>query len=127
MSASSDVEILGLKRMLMSVRSKVVEGYTLADGMSEFPHVFDDLYRSMVAAGEKSGHLDQVLNRLADYTEQRQHMRSQTHGETHSYHQQGYSLQQLLNEPTLTYVLNVVFHTAQPPPSKFVSFCAIKA
>lgn len=31
----------------------------------------------MVAAGEKSGHLDQVLNRLADYTEQRQHMRSQ--------------------------------------------------
>ena len=66
-----------LKRMLMSVRSKVVEGYTLADGLSEFPHVFDDLYRAMVAAGEKSGHLDQVLNRLADYTEQRQHMRSQ--------------------------------------------------
>ncbi|MEL7478303.1 MAG: type II secretion system F family protein, partial [Pseudomonadota bacterium] len=66
-----------LKRMLMSVRSKVVEGYTLADGMSEFPHVFDNLYRAMVAAGEKSGHLDEVLNRLADYTEQRQHMRSQ--------------------------------------------------
>ena len=59
-----------LKRMLMAVRSKVVEGYTLADGLGEFPHIFDNLFRSMVAAGEKSGHLDQVLNRLADYTEQ---------------------------------------------------------
>lgn len=66
-----------LKNMMMSVRSKVVEGYSFAEGLQEFPHVFDHLYRSMVAAGEKSGHLDQVLNRLADYTEQRQHMRNQ--------------------------------------------------
>ncbi|MCF6437363.1 MULTISPECIES: type II secretion system inner membrane protein GspF [Pseudoalteromonas] len=77
MAVAEQCEKPRLKRMLMSVRSKVVEGYTLADGMSEFPHVFDNLYRSMVAAGEKSGHLDEVLNRLADYTEQRQHMRSQ--------------------------------------------------
>lgn len=66
-----------LKNMLMAVRSKVVEGYSLAEGLAEFPHVFDHLYRSMVAAGEKAGHLEQVLNRLADYTEQRQYMRSQ--------------------------------------------------
>lgn len=66
-----------LKNMLMAVRSKVVEGYSLAEGLAEFSHVFDHLYRSMVAAGEKAGHLDQVLNRLADYTEQRQYMRSQ--------------------------------------------------
>ena len=38
--------------------------------------MFDQLFRAMVAAGEKSGHLDTVLNRLADYTENRQQMRS---------------------------------------------------
>jgi general secretion pathway protein F len=65
------------KNMMMAVRSKVVEGYTLADAMAEFPHVFDDLFRAMVAAGEKSGHLDTVLNRLADYTEKRQQTKSQ--------------------------------------------------
>ncbi|MFT4937312.1 MAG: general secretion pathway protein F [Paraglaciecola sp.] len=65
------------KNMMMAVRSKVVEGHNLADAMGEFPHVFDQLFRAMVAAGEKSGHLDTVLNRLADYTEKRQQTRSQ--------------------------------------------------
>ncbi|MGJ8692023.1 MAG: type II secretion system inner membrane protein GspF [Thalassotalea sp.] len=66
-----------LKSMMMAVRTKVTEGYGLSESMAEFPIVFNNLYRSMVAAGEKSGHLDKVLNRLADYTEQRQQMRSQ--------------------------------------------------
>lgn len=66
-----------IKSMVMGVRSKVTEGYGLAESMAEYPKVFNRLYRAMVAAGEKSGHLDKVLNRLADYTEQRQQMRSQ--------------------------------------------------
>lgn len=65
-----------LASMIMAVRSRVVEGYSLADSLAEFPHIFDDLYRAMVASGEKSGHLEVVLNRLADYTERRQQLKS---------------------------------------------------
>ncbi len=65
-----------IRNMLMAVRSKVTEGYTLADSMADYPHIFDELFRSMVSAGEKSGHLDAVLERLADYAESRQKMRS---------------------------------------------------
>lgn len=65
-----------IRSMIMAVRARVVEGYTLAESLAEYPYIFDDLYRSMVAAGEKSGHLDSILNRLADYTENRQQMRS---------------------------------------------------
>ena len=66
-----------LKSMIMAVRTKVTEGYGLAESMAEFPQAFSHLFRAMVAAGEKSGHLDKVLDRLADYTEQRQKLRSQ--------------------------------------------------
>jgi general secretion pathway protein F len=63
------------KSIVLGVRSKVMEGHTLADGLREFPQAFPDLYRSTVAAGEQSGHLDVVLERLADYTEARQELR----------------------------------------------------
>ena len=63
------------KSILLGVRAKVMEGHTLADGLSEFPQAFPELYRATVAAGEQSGHLDNVLERLADYTEARQELR----------------------------------------------------
>jgi general secretion pathway protein F len=63
------------KSILLGVRAKVMEGHTLADGLSEFPQAFPELYRATVAAGEQSGHLDVVLERLADYTEARQELR----------------------------------------------------
>lgn len=64
-----------LRRMMTAVRAKVMEGHTLADGMAGFPRVFSEMYRATVAAGEQTGHLELVLERLADYTESRQHMR----------------------------------------------------
>jgi len=63
------------KSILLGVRSKVMEGHTMADGLAEFPQAFPDLYRATIAAGEQSGHLDVVLERLADYTEARQELR----------------------------------------------------
>ncbi|ANS84108.1 type II secretion system inner membrane protein GspF [Vibrio scophthalmi] len=75
-AVSEQAEKPRIRTMLMAVRAKVVEGHTLADGLGDYPHVFDELFRSMVAAGEKSGHLDGVLERLADYAENRQKMRS---------------------------------------------------
>ncbi len=64
-----------MKSLLLAVRSRVLEGHSLADGLNDFPNMFPELYRATVAAGEQSGHLDIVLERLADYTEARQQMR----------------------------------------------------
>lgn len=75
-AVSQQTEKARLKSMLLGVRSRVMEGHTLAAGLAEFPHVFPELYRATVAAGEQSGHVDVVLERLADYTEARQVLRS---------------------------------------------------
>ena len=77
-AVSEQTEKPRIKSVLLGVRAKVLEGHTLADGLGEFPRVFPELYRATVAAGEQSGHLDTVLERLSDYTESREQLRSRT-------------------------------------------------
>jgi len=59
----------------MAVRSRILEGRSLASAFADFPSVFPELYCATVAAGEQAGRLDAVLERLADYTESRQQLR----------------------------------------------------
>jgi general secretion pathway protein F len=67
-----------VRSIVLGVRSKVMEGHTLADGLADFPGSFPEIYQATVAASEQSGHLDAVLERLAEYTDNRQQLRSRT-------------------------------------------------
>jgi general secretion pathway protein F len=75
LAVSQQTEKPRVQSIILGVRSKVMEGHTLADGLADFPRVFPEIYRSTVAAGEQSGKLDSILERLADYTESREEMR----------------------------------------------------
>lgn len=61
-----------VRELIIGVRAKVLEGYGLAQAMSHYPGAFPELYRATVGAGEQTGRLDLVLEKLADYTENQQ-------------------------------------------------------
>lgn len=77
LAVSQQTEKPRVKSIVAGVRSRLMEGRSLADGLSAFPQAFPDIYRATVAAGESSGRLDAVLERLAEYTESRQQTESQ--------------------------------------------------
>lgn len=68
-----------VQNLLLSVRSKVLEGYSLANTLQQSGH-FPDLYIATIAAGERSGHLDLILDQLSDYTENRFAMQKKVQG-----------------------------------------------
>ena len=75
LAVSQQTEKPRVQSIVLGVRARVMEGHTLADGFAEFPRIFPEIYRATVAAGEQAGHLDNVLERLADYTESRDQLR----------------------------------------------------
>ncbi|VAW73415.1 General secretion pathway protein F [hydrothermal vent metagenome] len=77
-SVSQQSDKARIEKVLMAVRAKVREGHSFASGLLEFPNIFPEIYQKTVAAGETSGHLDLVLERLADYTENRHKIKQRT-------------------------------------------------
>jgi general secretion pathway protein F len=65
----------GARRLFAGVRARVLEGQSLSRGISGFPSAFPQIYRAMIEAGEHSGKLGDVLDRLADFTEARERLR----------------------------------------------------
>jgi len=76
-SAHTDqVDKLELKRVLTQVRDRLNEGISLAKALEPHPKIFPPLYVNMVAAGEASGTLEPVLERLSDFMENQARLRS---------------------------------------------------
>ena len=68
------------KAQLSEVRTAVNEGTALADALAKHKKLFDELFISMVRAGELAGNLDEVLTRLADFLESSQKLKSKVQG-----------------------------------------------
>jgi len=73
---SDQVEHDRLKTVLAEIREAVNEGSGLGDSMAHYPRTFSDLYVNMIRAGEQSGALEVVLQRLADFTESQADLRN---------------------------------------------------
>ncbi|MEB0048392.1 MULTISPECIES: type II secretion system inner membrane protein GspF [unclassified Pseudomonas] len=64
-----------IAQTLSAVRADVRSGMRLAEALAKRPRDFPDIYRALIAAGEESGDLAQVMERLADYIEERNNLR----------------------------------------------------
>lgn len=73
----SQVEDKMLRGTLQSVMESVSEGKSLGESISNYPSIFNRLYVNMVKAGEQSGTLGLVLDRLADYMEKQEEAKGQ--------------------------------------------------
>ncbi|HWL84765.1 MAG TPA: type II secretion system F family protein, partial [Polyangiaceae bacterium] len=73
---TDQVEKMELKRVLTQVRDRLNEGISLAKALEPHPKIFPPLYVNMVAAGEASGTLETVLERLSDFMEGQARLRS---------------------------------------------------
>jgi len=73
---SSQLDNMKFREVLVKVKTKVESGSTLADALGDHPKVFDTLYVQLVAAGEIGGILDTILNRLAQYIEKNEKLKS---------------------------------------------------
>src|SRR5262249_38071535 len=69
-----------LSQVIREVRGKVSDGTSLAESMAQHPRAFNELAVSMVRAGEEGGFLEDVLRRIADFTEHQEDLKSKVVG-----------------------------------------------
>ncbi len=69
-----------LKEVLKEVREEIASGQTLADSMDKHPNAFTTLHVAMIRAGEKGGFLEEVLTRIATFTEKQNELRNKVIG-----------------------------------------------
>lgn len=66
-----------VKTIILGLRTKILEGFSLAKALATYPKAFSRLYCATVGAGEKTGKLEKILTRLAEFIERRQQVRQQ--------------------------------------------------
>ena len=69
-----------LHSMLIAIRDDLKEGSSFANALNKYPHVFDKIYVQLVRAGEASGKLEQILDRLVIFYERREELRKRVSG-----------------------------------------------
>jgi general secretion pathway protein F len=77
LAVSEQSENKRVAEVLLGVRGKVLEGFSLASAMESFPSIFSQLYSTTVESGEHSGRLDYVLTELAVYSEKQHKLKQQ--------------------------------------------------
>lgn len=75
---TDQAEVASERQMLSGIKSEILAGQSLGRALSNYPSVFNELYRTLVSAGEESGKLPEVMRRLADYVENRQALQNKT-------------------------------------------------
>ena len=75
-SVAAEAEKPAMRKVFMGVRSAITDGYSVSEALNSAPRAFPSFYRAVVSAGQSSGRLDEVLERLAAHLEKSRKMRN---------------------------------------------------
>lgn len=77
---SDQIQSVVFKTVISAIRSDIESGITIADAMKKHPKAFEELYVSMIRAGETGGVLDAILERLSSYLEAAEELKGKVKG-----------------------------------------------
>ena len=75
-SVAAEAEKPATRKVFMGVRSSITDGYSVSEALNSAPKAFPAFYRAVVSAGQSSGRLDEVLERLATHLEKSRKMKN---------------------------------------------------